>query len=69
MKWHIGQSQRKCETWNCGFVFLGCDGQFCVSSTNVPAVSTRRHGSSLQASCPEFLLGLHHQGMTDGPYS
>ena len=68
-KRHIGQSQRKCETWNFGLLFPGCHGQLCVHSTDVPAVSTCRHGSSLQAPCPEILLGLHRWGMTDGPYS
>ena len=55
--------------WNFGFLFPGCHGQLCVPSTDVPAVSTCRHGSSLQAPCPELLLGLHRQGMTDSPYS
>ena len=66
-KMHIGQ--RICEKWNFGFIFPGCHGQLCVPSTDVLAVSTCRQGSSLQAPCPECLLGLHRQGMTDGPYS
>ena len=68
-KRHIGQSQRKCETWNFGFLFPGCHGQLCVPSTNVPAVSTCRLGSSLQAPCPAVLVGLHLVGMIDCPYS
>ena len=68
-KMHIGQSQRKCETWNFGLLFPGCHGQLCVPSTDVLALSTCRRGSSLQAPCPECLLGLHCQGMTDRPYS
>ena len=68
-KRHIGQSQRKCETWNFGFLFPGCHGQLCVPSTDVPAVSTCRWASLLQALCPEILLGLHRQGMTEVPYS
>ena len=68
-KRHIGQSQRKCETWNFGFVFPECHGQLCVPSTDVPALRTCRHRSSLQSPCPEFLMGLHRQSMIDGPYS
>ena len=54
---HIGQSKRKCETWNFGFLFPGCHGQLCVPSTDELALSTGRRGSSLQASCPEIFLG------------
>ena len=59
------------EMWDMelGFLFPGCQRQLCAPSTDVPALSTSRHGSSLQAPCPEILLGLHRQGMTDGPYS
>ena len=56
-KQHIGQSQRKHETWNFGFLFPGCHGQLCVPSTEVLAVSTYRHRSSLQDPCLDILLG------------
>ena len=72
-RWKTAQENayRSKDMWNMELWFHhpGCHGQLCVPSTDVQAVSTCRQGSSLQAPCPECLLGLHCQGMTDGPYS